>query len=200
MPPRDFLFPNLSIGIYMIIYNCSKVNSKNIEKKIKEYENINNITGFCCPCCGSKDAVYYGSYRRNVIDINGQRVETIINIKRLQCSSCKKVHAIIPSFLIPYKQHTIDTINKILVENITEDKSYNEIEEATGVSRQLQKKWKDQFELLKGKLEVLFLVFAFKKLMKNIKSEKNIIERFYSEYKEIYMLNRRRIFYSYVST
>lgn len=184
----------------MIIYNSSKVNNKNITKKIKEYEELNNITGCCCLNCGSKDFLYYGSYQRNIVEIAGERIETVINIKRLQCCKCKKTHAVIPSFLIPYKQHTLNTINEILTEKIVDEKTYNEIEETTGVSRQLQKYWRVQLDSLRGKLEILFLIFAYKKLVKKLSKENNIIEKFFNEYKEVYMLNRSQVFYCYAST
>ena len=177
----------------MLIYNSQKVNSKKIEEIIKKYEETNNIMGFVCPHCGGKESTYYGSYRRNVIEINEKRVETTINIKRLKCSGCGKTHAVIPTFLIPYKQHTVETVNEILKEKIVEEKTNREIEETTGVTRQLLRKWIKELEEIKGKLEILFLVFVFKELMKKIKEEEEIIEKYYKEYKEIYMLKRRGV-------
>ena len=190
-----YLFANFSIGTNMLIYNSKKVNSKKIEEKIKKYEETSNIMGFVCPYCGGKESTYYGNYRRNVIEINEKRVETTIKIKRLKCRECGKTHAVIPTFLIPYKQHTVETVNEVLKEKIVEEKTSREIEESTGVTRQLLRKWLKELEEMKGKLEILFLVFVFKELMKEIKEEKGIIEKYYNEYKEIYMLGRRGAIY-----
>ena len=55
------------------------------------------------------------------------------------------------------------------------------------------RKWIKELEEIKGKLEILFLVFVFKELMKKIKEEEEIIEKYYKEYKEIYMLKRRGV-------
>lgn len=160
----------------MLIYNSQKVNNKKNGEEIKKYEETNNIMGFVCPHCGGKESTYYGNYRRNVIEINEERVETTIKIKRLKCSECGKTHAVIPTFLIPYKQHTIETVNEILKEKIVEEKTNREIEESTGVTRQLLRKW-------------------LKELMQKIKEEKGIIEKYYREYKEIYMLKRSGAIY-----
>lgn len=177
----------------MLIYNSKKVNSKKIEEKIRKYEETNNIMGFVCPHCGGKESTYYGNYRRNVIEINEERVETTINIKRLKCSGCGKTHAVIPTFLIPYKQHTVETVNEILKEKIVDEKTSREIEEETGVTRQLLRKWLKELEEIKGKLEIIFLVFVLEELINKLKEEKGIIEKYYKKYKEIYMLKRRGV-------
>lgn len=187
----------------MVIYNYGKVNTSSKEKikeKIEKYENTNNIMGFFCPHCGCKEMIYYGSYVRNVIEINDERLEMTITIKRVQCCECKKVHAVIPSFLIPYMQHTVETVNEVLKDKIVDRKSTSEVEEETGVSRQLQRKWQLKIENIKGKLETLFLIFVFEKVMLEIRKEEKMIEKYYCEYKEIYMFRRKGTVYNLLPT
>lgn len=184
----------------MLIYKTVKVNSQKIAEKIKKYEETNNITGIKCPHCGGKEMIYHGSYERNVVEVETKRIETTIKIKRVKCKECKKTHSVIPEFLIPYKQHTLKLINKILKEKITEAKTKKEIEEETGISRQLQRKWEKELMELKGKLEILFLVFVFKELIEKINEEDQLIKKYLERYKEIYMLRRKGIIYGYAAT
>lgn len=56
---------------------------------------------FCSPCvCEHSEWIFYGHYRRTFIDSSGTLRS--ISIQRCRCKHCGKVHAILPSSLVPY--------------------------------------------------------------------------------------------------
>jgi len=58
----------------------------------------------CCPICKAKKRLKrHGFYERNAID---EQHTYRISICRLICSDCKKTVSILPTFLLPYFQHT----------------------------------------------------------------------------------------------
>lgn len=64
------------------------------------------VTG--CSSCGYGGNLHrHGTYQRNIIS---SEITTVISIQRVICPECSKTHAIIPSDLIPYFQHTLKTI------------------------------------------------------------------------------------------
>lgn len=85
--------------------------------KSKEYELYSFIServmsgDIKCPDCGNNMGMH-GTYKRKVIisDIDLQTVSII----QVRCKNCKKVHALIPSFLFPYKQYDSETIKKAI--------------------------------------------------------------------------------------
>ncbi|QGT99487.1 hypothetical protein SYNTR_1186 [Candidatus Syntrophocurvum alkaliphilum] len=65
-----------------------------------------------CPCCKARIKLYrHGYYYRNVIYY---KKEYQIKICRYYCRSCKKTTSLIPSFLLPYFQHSRPLILKEL--------------------------------------------------------------------------------------
>ena len=161
---------------------------------IETYENTLNYMGIVCPNCQNQDLRYCDTYERNAIE-NSE--EYIIKIKRVKCVCCGKKHAIIPDFLIPYKQHTVKTINETVEKRIIGKKSTNEIEKETGVSRQLQLYWLKQFLKIKSKVETTLAVFEVEELFKILKGEQNFQIKYYQKNREIYLMIRRRIFWTY---
>jgi hypothetical protein len=67
-----------------------------------------------CPCCGyPKRLTRHGYYWRNaVFSLHQFRIP----ILRLKCSSCAKTVSILPDFLLPYFQYTLNFILKHLKE------------------------------------------------------------------------------------
>lgn len=95
----------------MIIFNYIMIIDKFpnfIQRIIKNSEEnfYHTITG--CSRCGYGGNLHrHGSYQRNIIS---RCITTTIKIQRVICPDCNKTHAIIPSDLIPYFQHTLVTI------------------------------------------------------------------------------------------
>lgn len=68
----------------------------------------------CCPMCRAKKRLKrHGFYKRNAIE-SGAKIYRI-PICRLICSDCGKTISILPTFLLPYFQHTMDFIIRILL-------------------------------------------------------------------------------------
>ncbi len=78
-----------------------------------------------CRQCGYAGNLHrHASYHRNIIC---REVTATIRIQRVICPDCKKTHAIIPSDLIPYFQHTLETIIKLLDIIKVKKQSYSKV-------------------------------------------------------------------------
>jgi len=92
----------------MIIVNFPKF----IQRILKNSEeNFYHVIHGCSNCGYGGNLHRHASYQRNVIC---KSVTARIRIQRVICPDCRKTHALIPSDLIPYFQHTIETIIKLL--------------------------------------------------------------------------------------
>lgn len=173
----------------MILQKAEKINSlEEIKEKIGEV----NVTGFVCPKCKSHEFNYYGNYSRYlVVLVEGKVNEIKVKIKRIRCKNCKKTHAVIPDFIVPYKIYGLKIINKVLSLKMNKEKENKEIEKEYGVCRQLIRKWEREFERIRSKVEIV------------VEEVKNLIGlkayEYYKNYKEIYMMRREGI-YNYIST
>lgn len=88
-------------------------------ESLKIYEGTLNFTNIKCPHCRSTNLIKYGTYDRNVIYEEDEEIKSdIIKIQRFMCKSCNTTHAILPDFLVPYKQYSIDLLLIILLELI----------------------------------------------------------------------------------
>jgi len=69
-----------------------------------------------CPACGAKHSCSsHGSYERCMITIVGQtRKEVTVSINRVICSSCRKTHALLPDFLIPFASYSLKFVLHVL--------------------------------------------------------------------------------------
>lgn len=72
---------------------------------------MTNIPYIECPYCNSTNLIKHGYYTRNINYIDdGVIIYEIINIQRVKCKDCGHTHALIPSFIVPYKINVLDTI------------------------------------------------------------------------------------------
>lgn len=165
----------------MIILNDEKGNNffNNI---LEKYENMINNPYIECPCCNSSKLIKWGSYKRNVLFIDNKLlINKVIKIKRVKCQECGHTHALIPSFIIPYKISLLDVIlNSLKGDEITISISYDVVN-----------KWNKQFNKSLSYLKTMF---------KN--TDKNLIIRtflqninhyyklFFKRYNKILMLSR----------
>ena len=105
----------------MIISNCFK----NITKYLNLGKEIYILPIYGCKFCGYEGLMHrHGYYSRNVI--TKYTIERI-NILRVKCPSCGKTHAILPSFLIPYYQYSLDFIFECLCLSFVLKNSYSKI-------------------------------------------------------------------------
>jgi hypothetical protein len=84
---------------------------------IAEYAELGRSNDFpkldCCPICHAMNRLQrHGFYERNVIEAEN---EHRIFICRLRCPDCRQTVSILPDFLLPYFQHTIDFMITILL-------------------------------------------------------------------------------------
>ena len=75
----------------------------------KYYREMADLKSYKLECsCGIKgNCIKYGSYERKLI-INDKTVT--IKIQRVYCKHCKKTHAIMPIFIIPYEQKPLNYV------------------------------------------------------------------------------------------
>ena len=122
----------------MILENFDNFNS--YSKKYLE-SDFNSVYG--CPECGFTGMLHrHGNYLRNLMEIN-ENFNVCINsvgILRVFCPKCGTTHAVIPDFIIPYKQVSFNLIMKIIEMFFLESYSKLQIESSlVTVSRQLVK-------------------------------------------------------------
>ena len=97
-----------------------------------------------CPSCGAKGQCrIYASYERYIVDLNGgEVVSDILQIKRVLCS-CGHTHAILPDFIVPYRQYSLPFILFILKIWFSHAMTADDIEDTYGVSYKVLVRWRD---------------------------------------------------------
>jgi len=89
------------------------------EYKNNEHELYNSIgtqskKGLIkCPDCNNNIGMH-GTYKRKII-ISEFDIQTV-NIIQVRCKKCRKVHAVIPGFILPKKQYDINSIKKAVID------------------------------------------------------------------------------------
>lgn len=69
-----------------------------------------------CPDCGGR-LKYYDKVSR-ILRTKG-RSTTYVQIRRLRCVDCGKVHREIPDYILPYKQYEAEIVNGVVAGLIT---------------------------------------------------------------------------------
>ncbi|MDR1439038.1 MAG: DUF6431 domain-containing protein [Clostridiales bacterium] len=64
-----------------------------------------------CPCCGGGLGVI-GSRMRGYVDEAGNKCA--VSIRRLRCKDCGRIHHELPDFLVPYRRHCAETVERIV--------------------------------------------------------------------------------------
>lgn len=74
-----------------------------------------------CPCCHSRGFCRpHAHYARYLIGLsNGKPECRRVTILRVFCTSCRHTHAILPDFIIPFRQFSLHFILKVLVDYFT---------------------------------------------------------------------------------
>lgn len=98
---------------------------KNITKYFDLGKEIYIPPIYGCKFCGYEGMLHrHGYYSRNVIT---KYYIKRIDILRVKCPSCGKTHAVLPSFLIPYYQYSLDFIFECLYLSFVMKDSYSKI-------------------------------------------------------------------------
>lgn len=166
----------------MIILSSQKCNT-NFKEILENYKSMINLPYMECSYCKSTDLIRWSSYIRNINYIHNNIIiyETIV-IKRVKCKCCKHTHALIPSFIVPYKTNALDIILAcISYDDITLSFSFDTI---TMLNKQFN----------------YFLPYL--KTMFNNISKKEIIDKLkiniFKFYKQFYSLNKKILMMTHI--
>lgn len=70
----------------------------------------------CCSRCGCIGQLSPHAYYRRAVKKAGSQLS--LTVKRLKCSNCKRTHAVVPSYIIPYSRVTLGEQMQILCQSI----------------------------------------------------------------------------------
>lgn len=94
--------------------NASPISKKTFMPDIEKNFYVRSNETVSCPVCNGKLLVV-GSRTRKLIREDDDNVT--LNIRRLQCHSCGKIHHELPDCIVPYKRYSAE----IIVEAVTTD-------------------------------------------------------------------------------
>jgi len=143
---------------------------------LKQYLKLGKENQFpefpSCPCCfAQKPLLGHGFYERNAVK---GKTSQIVLIQRYYCSCCKKTFSVLPSFLHPRFQYTLEYIMLLLQDIFLEKKNRS--------YRQLRYFYKHRFLKNINRLQMFFrdqdphLQFPDKTIEKAIKLIEIILE------------------------
>lgn len=100
-----------------------------------------------CPCCyATGTCKRHAYYSRYLIGFSNGRPECQqVSILRVICTSCRHTHAILPDFIIPFRQFSLPFILKVLHDYFTH-RSLSRIRNLFGVSYRLLTTWRKLFQ------------------------------------------------------
>lgn len=165
----------------MIILYPKNINY-NFTNNLNNYNNIDYIQDLKCPHCNSYNLIKWGSYIRNLYYIEDNIIKCkTIKISRVKCKDCGKTHALIPSFIVPYKVHALDIILSALSnDDISLSINYDTIS-----------KWNKQFNKFVPYLKTMLSKYIKFEIIKLLKKD---IFKYYKQYfdmnKKILMMIR----------
>lgn len=114
----------------MIICFNEKINSLSEENLNFNYiqkimPTLDDVKDHKCPYCNRKNAlINYGHYNRNVSFVCKNEIKNFyVSVQRVRCKSCKRTHALLPCFIIPYVIMASFSIAKI-VANTAQKSAY----------------------------------------------------------------------------
>lgn len=131
------------------LIDCKLIEVKKSGKVLLEEYMVSFCPGIeTCPYCGAKgDCQIFAYYYRYLIDfVNGHPVTSRLRILRVICS-CGATHAILFDPIIPYEQHSLFFILRVLAEHFLRTKSVDRICEVYEISISTFHRWKKLYEL-----------------------------------------------------
>lgn len=108
-------------------------------KKIDNKYHIRCQEQSICPVCSSPVLKVIGSRNRKLLNSCGTRI--VLVIRRLRCSSCKRIHHELPDCIVPYKRYSSESIEAILDDTedtvSCEESPYTEFESGLAISQDI---------------------------------------------------------------
>jgi len=157
-------------------------------------EHFNETPCPKCPAVGRFNL--HGSYQRHVIYFSENQIYyKYIDIKRVQCTSCKSTHAVLPGDIIPYKLLSLCVVLFILNTClVTKDTPVLKVAEQTTISFQCIYFCLRDFLLYKNKIHLYFKETspADTKPEINPKSVLNLIKKPYLKFQSGFTEHNRR--------
>lgn len=85
-----------------------------LQEYAQRYREVELPTLEVCPVCGARARLSgHGWYRRNALP--ARETELVVMVHRLFCPVCHKTVSLLPSFLLPFFQHTTRFVVKSLL-------------------------------------------------------------------------------------
>lgn len=97
---------------------CKKNNMKIITKELNQLmPSLNTCPNLVCPKCGATGSMQsHSSYERNLLVLSDFKIFPVsIRIHRVICSKCHSTHALLPDFIVPFKQYSSQSIIDIAI-------------------------------------------------------------------------------------
>jgi hypothetical protein len=83
-----------------------------VQEYLRQFSRLPLVLPTTCARCGASDCLCrHGSYGRQVCE--GNAVFSI-RVKRLLCRLCHRTISLLPSFCLPYRQHSTAVVEKVL--------------------------------------------------------------------------------------
>lgn len=99
-----------------------------------------------CPDCGA--ALKHRDYKRRIMKSEGGSKQ-FIQIERLKCKHCQRLHNALPDFLVPYKHYTTEIISGVL-DNIV---SAEDLDDEDYPCEETMKRWHQWLQLNKENID-----------------------------------------------
>ena len=144
---RDSMVLNALIMIRKNLINCKLIREKKSGKLLlSEYMPHFRPEQETCPYCKCKgNCRIHGYYYRRLIDfVNGRPVVARVRILRVICS-CGATHAILFDPVVPYGQHSLFFILRVLAEHFLHIRTIEKICEVFEISLPTFHRWKKLF-------------------------------------------------------
>lgn len=127
---------------------------------VKEYRNIFLSMlaqkKLRCPICGGP-LVGYGMYPRKLKTPEGKKE---LSIARYYCQRCKRTHAILPDFILPYKHYPAKVIEEAVEEVVEKQVTPEYVDGEQDISA--TKRWVKTFKLLYSEISGTLESIAFR--------------------------------------
>lgn len=102
-----------------------------------------------CPVCHIKGCCRrYAEYHRYMLDFTHEKTTTYtLSIVRVKCENCNHTHAILPDFIVPYREYSLIFILKVLMEYFLHTKPVTALCEKYQITPSMLYRWKTLFFL-----------------------------------------------------
>ena len=138
-----------------------------------------------CPCCKGKLKIK--DTRKRIIRTDQGKINWI-QIYRMRCLQCQKIHSELPDCIVPYKQYATKHIKIALEAYVDKKKSYFSIENSTYI------RWYKWFIRIIER-EIGILKIKKKEIEKYLKQIYVIVKQYYASNQKVVLINPGIILY-----